>query len=68
MNIHGHTHDAPGRVKIGNILVLNPGALMLVVCMLVWFPDCTGMGIRQGNTNFLASFRALIQLTLLYCE
>ena len=47
MNIHGHTHDAPGRVKIGNISVLNPGALMLVVCagwsgsqtVLVWESD-----------------------------
>lgn len=28
MNIHGHTHDASGRVRIGNITVLNPGALV----------------------------------------
>lgn len=28
MNIHGHTHDAPGQAVIGGTTVLNPGALV----------------------------------------
>ena len=30
MNIHGHTHDSPGRVTIGNTVVINPGPLQYV--------------------------------------
>ena len=28
VNIHGHTHDCPGRVTIGKTVVINPGPLL----------------------------------------
>lgn len=30
INIHGHTHDSPGRVTIGKTVVINPGPLQYV--------------------------------------
>ena len=35
VNIHGHTHDSPGRVTIGKTVVINPGPLQYVASSLI---------------------------------